>query len=69
MMVMMFLRKLLLHYTRHTLNIKLSMLHDGVVLCLGVSTFIGIEKVSIGGKDENGRNQTENSSTVFYFYI
>jgi extradiol dioxygenase family protein len=49
MKVMMFLRKPLLHYTKHTLNIKLSMLHDGVVLCLDVSTFIGTEKVSIEG--------------------
>jgi hypothetical protein len=49
MMVMMFLRKPLLHYTKHTFNIKLSMLHDGVVLCLDVSTFIGTEKVGIGG--------------------
>ena len=48
-MVMMFLRKPLLRYTKHTLNITLSMLHDGVVLSLGVSTFIGTEKVGIGG--------------------
>ena len=49
MMVMMLLRKPLLRYTKHTLNITLSMLHDGVVLYLGVSTFIGTEKVGIGG--------------------
>ena len=49
MTVMMILRTPLLHYTKHTLNIKLSMLHDAVVLYLGVSTFIGTEKVGIGG--------------------
>ena len=49
MMVMMLSRKPLLRYTKHTLNVTLSMLHDGVVLYLGVSTFIGTEKVGIGG--------------------
>jgi hypothetical protein len=49
MMVTMIWRKSLPHYTKHTLNIKLSMLHDGVVLYLGVNTFIGTEKVGIGG--------------------
>ena len=30
---------------------------------------IGSTMDAVGGKDENGRNRTENSSTVFYFYI
>jgi len=46
MTVMMILRTPLLHYTKHTLNIKLSMLHDAVVLYLGV---IGTEKVGTRG--------------------
>ena len=48
-MVTMFLGKPLLHCTKHTLNTKVSKLHDGMVLYLGVSIFIGIEKVGIGG--------------------